>query len=81
MTSQDSYGRGPVQREMTPFRADVRSGNSGGPVVDLAGDVVTTVFAASTGDGPDNGLGVPNKVVADALAGKLAPTDTGPCAA
>ncbi len=81
VTSQDSYGRGPVQREMTPFRADVRSGNSGGPVVDMAGDVVTTVFAASTGDGPDNGLGVPNKVVADALAGKLAPTDTGPCAA
>jgi S1-C subfamily serine protease len=81
VTSEDSYGRGPVQREMTPFRADVRSGNSGGPVVDLAGNVATTVFAASTGDGPDNGLGVPNRVVAEALAGKLAPTDTGPCAA
>ena len=37
VTSQDSYGRGPVQRRMTPFRADVRSGNSGGPVVDLDG--------------------------------------------
>ena len=32
--SEDSYGRGPVRRRMTPFRADVRSGNSGGPVVD-----------------------------------------------
>ncbi len=49
VTSEDSYGRGPVQRRMTPFRADVRSGNSGGPVVDLNGDVVTTVFAASSG--------------------------------
>jgi S1-C subfamily serine protease len=81
VTSQDSYGRGPVQRRMTPFRADVRSGNSGGPVVDTAGDVATTVFAASTGGGSDDGLGIPNEVVAKALAGELRPTDTGPCAA
>jgi S1-C subfamily serine protease len=81
VTSEDSYGRGPVQRKMTPFRAHVRSGNSGGPVVDVGGNVVTTVFAASTGDGAENGLGVPNGVVAKALAGKLADTDTGPCAA
>ena len=32
--SQDSYGRGPVRRRMTPFRGEVRSGNSGGPAVD-----------------------------------------------
>ncbi|HEX2129132.1 MAG TPA: MarP family serine protease [Solirubrobacterales bacterium] len=81
VTSQDSYGRGPVQRTMTPFRADVRSGNSGGPVVDAAGDVVATVFAASAGGGPPSGLGVPNGIVAEALAGPLDPTDTGPCAA
>ena len=82
VTSEDSYGRGPVQRRMTPFRADVRSGNSGGPVVDLNGDVVTTVFAASSGgQGQTNGLGVPNSVVERALAGKLRATDTGPCAA
>jgi S1-C subfamily serine protease len=81
VTSQDSYGRGPVQRRMTPLRADVRSGNSGGPVVDLGGDVLTTVFAASTGPGRANGLRVPNGIVARALSGKLVPTDTGPCAA
>ena len=70
VTSEDSYGRGPVQRRMTPFRADVRSGNSGGPVVDLDGDVVTTVFAASPGGSDEaNGLGVPNRVVARALDG------------
>lgn len=79
--SDDSYGRGPVQREMTPFRADIRSGNSGGPVVDAAGEVVATVFAASAGGGAHDGLGVPNRVVGDALAGRLVPTDTGPCAA
>lgn len=81
VTSQDSYGRGPVQRSMTPFRADVRSGNSGGPVLDAAGRVLTTVFAASTGGGPASGLGVPNRVVEDALRGNLRPRDTGPCAA
>jgi uncharacterized membrane protein required for colicin V production len=81
VTSQDSYGRGPVQRKMTPFRADVRSGNSGGPVVDLDGNVMTTVFASSTGPGQANGLGVPNPIVAKALGGELEPTDTGPCAA
>ena len=30
--SEDSYGRGPVRRRMTPFRGQVQSGNSGGPV-------------------------------------------------
>ena len=30
VTSEDSYGSGPIQREMTSFRGEVRSGNSGG---------------------------------------------------
>ncbi len=81
VTSEDSYGRGPVQRRMTPFRADVRSGNSGGPVVNLDGAVVATVFAAAVGNGSGNGLGVPNSVVSKALNGRLEATDTGPCAA
>ena len=81
VTSDDSYGRGPIVRTMTPFRADVRHGDSGGPVVDAAGDVLTTVFAASQGAEHPQGLGVPNDVVAKALHGRLAPTDTGPCAA
>jgi hypothetical protein len=79
--SQDSYGRGPVQREMTPFRGEVRSGNSGGPVVDGSGDILTTVFAAAKGKGPPGGLGVPNDVVGSALSGPLHPSGTGPCAA
>jgi S1-C subfamily serine protease len=79
--SEDSYGRGPVRRTMTSFRGAVRHGNSGGPAVDGAGRVLTTVFAASIGQGPPSGLGVPNEVVAEALDRDLAPTDTGPCAA
>jgi len=79
--SQDSYGRGPIQREMTSFRADVRSGNSGGPVVDPSGDVLTTVFAAAKDKGPPGGLGVPDSVVGEALSGPLRPSGTGPCAA
>jgi S1-C subfamily serine protease len=79
--SQDSYGRGPVRRLMTPFRAGVRSGNSGGPVVDGEGNVLATVFAAAVGGKPDSGLGVPNEVVRQALQGGGVPVDTGPCVA
>jgi S1-C subfamily serine protease len=68
VTSQDSYGNGPVRREMTPIRGEVRPGNSGGPVVDTAGKVLATVFAATLGGGSSNGLGVPNDVVSGALA-------------
>ncbi len=80
VTSQDAYGRGPVRRAMTPIRGLVRSGNSGGPVVDGRGRVVTTVFAATTGGGPRAGYGVPNAVVRGAL-GRAAGgrVDTGPC--
>ena len=78
--TSDSYGRGPIERKMTPFRGEVRSGNSGGPAVDGAGRVLTTVFAAEQGGGPGGGLGVPDSVVRRALAGNLDPTGTGPCA-
>jgi uncharacterized membrane protein required for colicin V production len=64
--SEDAYGRGPVRRSVTPLRGRVRSGNSGGPVVDADGRVLTTVFAATT-NGGEGGYGVANAVVADAL--------------
>jgi S1-C subfamily serine protease len=66
---------------MTPFRGQVRSGNSGGPLVDGSGDVLTTVFAsAKDKGGPPGGLGVPNEVIGRALSGPLRPSGTGPCA-
>jgi len=48
-----------VQREVTPLRGRVRSGNSGGPVVDAQGRVLTTVFVATT-NGRSGGYGVAN---------------------
>jgi S1-C subfamily serine protease len=78
VVSQDAYGRGPVRRNIVSLRGAVRSGNSGGPMVDGAGRVVTTIFAATT-SGPRGGYGVPNAIVRDALAGAGGPVDTGPC--
>ena len=77
--TQDSYGRGPVQRLITSVRGLVRHGNSGGPVVDGSGRVVATIFAASTGR-QRTGYGVPDSVVKRALGRIRGRVDTGPCA-
>jgi S1-C subfamily serine protease len=76
--TQNAYGRGPVRRSITALRGVVRSGNSGGPMVDARGRVVTTVFAATT-SGPRGGYGVPNDEVRHALARAGGPVSTGPC--
>src|SRR5918995_709422 len=77
--SQDAYGRGPVRRAITSVRGLVRQGNSGGPVVDGQGRVVTTIFAAATSR-RRTGYGVPDSVVRRALGRARGPVDTGPCA-
>jgi S1-C subfamily serine protease len=76
--TQDAYGRGPVQRRLTALRGVVRSGNSGGPMVDGRGRVVATVFAATT-SGPRGGYGVPNALVRHVLAGARGAVSTGSC--
>jgi len=78
--TQDAYGRGPVRRSITSLRGAVRSGNSGGPMVDAQGRVVTTVFAATT-SGPRGGFGVPNALVRAALrrAASSSGASTGAC--
>jgi S1-C subfamily serine protease len=78
--TQDAYGRGPVRRAITSLRGRVVSGNSGGPMVDGRGRVVTTIFAATVSDGGRSGFGVPDSVVRGALADARGPVDTGPCA-
>jgi hypothetical protein len=80
VVSQDAYGRGPVRRTITALRGLVRSGNSGGPMVDAAGRVVTTIFAASVSDGGQSGFGVPDSIVREALGRASGPVNTGPCA-
>jgi len=79
--TQDAYGNGPVRRSITSLRGAVRSGNSGGPMVDADGKVVTTVFAATT-SGPRGGFGVPNAIVRERLdqARTSNGVSTGPCA-
>jgi S1-C subfamily serine protease len=77
--SQDAYGNGPIRRRITTLRGLVRSGNSGGPVVDTRGRVLTTVFASSETSGEHTGYGVPDSVVADALHRAHGLVGTGPC--
>jgi len=77
--SEDSYGRGPIKRSIVSLRGSVRSGNSGGPLVDDRGRVLGTVFAATT-TGTPGGFAVPDDVVRSALKGPIAPIETGPCA-
>ena len=76
--TDDAYGRGPISRQITTLRGLVRSGNSGGPAVDAAGRVQTTVFAARIGS--PAGYGVPSGIVRAALAqAGTAAVSTGPC--
>ena len=75
--SQDAYGRGPLTRTITSVRGVVRHGDSGGPAVDGAGRVQTTIFAARVGS--TGGYGVPSAAVRQALASAHGPVSTGPC--
>ena len=79
VSTQDAYGHGPVTRLLTPVRGLIRPGNSGGPVVGGAGQVLATVFAATTGPGPHGGYGVANGTVAADLARAGGPVSTQAC--
>jgi uncharacterized membrane protein required for colicin V production len=65
LIGRDAYGHFPTPRRVTTIRGTTRSGNSGGPVVDAQGRVITTVFAKRAGG--DGGYGVPTDVVRAAL--------------
>ncbi len=84
--TDNAYGQGPVSRLLTPLRGLVRPGNSGGPVVDVDGHVLTTVFAGTVGGPEHGGYGVANETVAAVLRetaarGPARQVSTGPCAA
>ena len=76
--SEDSYGNGPIHRSIAFLRGAVRSGNSGGPLVDARGRVMATVFAATT-SGPRGGFAIPDDVIERALQGSSAAVGTGAC--
>jgi S1-C subfamily serine protease len=76
--SEDSYGRGPIRRSISSLRGAVRSGNSGGPIVDAQGRVLGTVFATTTYGNP-GGFAIPDETVQAALGQVDSEVDTGPC--
>lgn len=76
--SQDAYGQGPIRREITAIRGEIRSGNSGGPAVDSNGRVAATVFAAAQ-TRRKSGFGLPPKLVAEDLRRAGGQVDSGPC--
>lgn len=47
-TGRDIYGRGSTDRAVYELAADVEPGNSGGPLVNAAGEVIGVIFARST---------------------------------
>lgn len=83
VSTEDAYGNGPVLRSITALRGHVRPGNSGGPMIDAAGEVVATVFAAITGaSSGQGGFAVPNALVRKQLAvagSRIRPVGTGQC--
>ncbi|MGI8646603.1 MAG: MarP family serine protease [Nocardioides sp.] len=81
LRSPDIYGGGSVLRAVYSLRGLVRPGNSGGPIVSSAGDVVGVVFAASVTD-PDTGYALTAEQVGESAATGVTgtePVNTGDC--
>jgi S1-C subfamily serine protease/uncharacterized membrane protein required for colicin V production len=82
--TQNAYGQ-PALRLIASLRGLVRPGNSGGPMVDPAGQVIATVFAEVTDapKGKPGGFAVPNAVVSRELRkarNRTQPVSTEGCA-
>ncbi|MEO6880234.1 MAG: MarP family serine protease, partial [Mycobacteriaceae bacterium] len=79
----DIYDSRTVSRDVYTIRGQVRSGNSGGPMVDSEGRVLGVVFGAAI-DSPDTGFVLTATEVADEVASAptlAAPVSTGACTA
>jgi S1-C subfamily serine protease len=77
----DIYQTGTVNRQIYEIRADVRPGNSGGPLLSTEGTVYGVVFAAAV-DTADTGFALTaSEVAADARAGasRTSPIGTESC--
>jgi hypothetical protein len=77
--TQDALGHGPVARTITAVAGEVEHGDSGGPAVDAAGKVQSSIFAARLGSA--SGYGVPPSIIRTDLArAGTQRVDTGACA-
>jgi S1-C subfamily serine protease len=80
LSGPDIYRNATVNREVYTIRATVEQGNSGGPLVDMNGQVLGVVFGAAVDDN-DTGFVLTAKEVNAQLAniGDTAPVGTGSC--
>ena len=73
----NAYGRDIVRRQVVQLRGRVQKGDSGGPVVDAAGEVVAMMFGAERDR--SGGYGVPAEQIREAASGTLREVAPGPC--
>jgi S1-C subfamily serine protease len=79
----DIYDANTVQRDVFTVRATIKSGNSGGPMIDPSGQVIGVVFGAAVED-PETGFTLTaNQVRSEVAAApaQSAQVSTGACAA
>ena len=79
----DIYGRPGTSREVYSLYAQVRPGNSGGPLLSTDGRVVGVIFAKSLDDASTGYALTMNEArpVLDAASSASSPVDTGACVA
>jgi len=80
LSGPDIYKTTTVNREVYTIRGTVRQGNSGGPMINRAGEVIGVVFGAAVDD-DDTGFVMTTNEVSRQLAqiGNTAPVPTGTC--
>ena len=77
----DIYGEAGVAREVYSFRGQVQPGNSGGPLLDLNGDVLGMVFGAGLQDAATGYAVTSGQLATPATAGvgRVSRVDSGSC--